>query len=335
MDLQTPLFALLAALITGLVTAPFYISFLRKLKLGQQIITEYGPTWHKSKQGVPTMGGFIFMTGTMVSYLIFAFGYYSSGEEMVASILPSSALTSLIVACLLSLMGIADDLVKIKKKNNAGLTENQKLIMQNVIALAFIIYIAIRTGGRTSVEIPFIGYNLELSYFYYVFALLSFVGFVNAVNFTDGIDGLAASVSLPVVLFFMIAAIVKGAGDIAVLSGALAGGLLAFLIFNWNPAKIFMGDTGSMFLGGMIVCIAFSLDMPLMLPVVGIIYLAEALSVVIQRIYYKATKGKRFFKMTPIHHHFELCKWTEVKIVLVFSGISALFCIAATVWVLI
>lgn len=335
MDLRMPIIVLACSFIIATVIAPLYIKFLRKLKFGQQIITEYGPTWHKKKQGVPTMGGLIFITGIVISYFLFAFKYYTAGESSgVASMLPSAGVTTLLICLLLGLMGFADDFVKIRKKHNQGLTSLQKIIIQGLIAVAFLIYDAIRTGGRTSVDIPFINYTLELSYFYYVFAIIAFVGFVNAVNLTDGIDGLATSVTLPVAAFYMIAAIFTGAEELSLLSGALLGGCIGFLLYNWNPAKVFMGDTGSMFLGGMVVCLAFLLDMPLILIVVGFIYLCEAVSVMIQVTYYKITKGKRLFKMTPIHHHFEMSNWSEKKIVFVFAGISTVLCALALLWVL-
>lgn len=330
--ISLPLSGLLAAFCVALAAAPLLIRFLHRLKFGQQIITEYGPTWHKGKQGVPTMGGFIFIGGAVIAYLLFGAGYYTSPQAGQTVFLPSAGVIALLVSLLLGLMGFADDFVKIRKKHNQGLTEKQKLFLQGLIGVGFLIYDALRTGGRTWVEIPFVGFRLELSYFYYVFALILFVGFVNAVNLTDGLDGLATSVTLPVLAFFGVTAFLKGAMELSLLSAAVFGACAAFLIFNWHPAKVFMGDTGSMFLGGMVSVLAFLLDMPLMLVVVGLIYLAEAVSVMIQMTYFKLTHGKRLFKMTPIHHHFELCKWSEVKIVLTFSGISLVMCAAAFIF---
>ncbi|MDF2685494.1 MAG: phospho-N-acetylmuramoyl-pentapeptide-transferase, partial [Clostridia bacterium] len=316
MDITISLLSFFTSLLIAIIIAPFLIPYLRKIKFGQQIITDYGPTWHKSKQGTPTMGGFIFIGSVLVSYLIYGFQYYTKGELFsISSVLPSSALTALIVSLLFSLMGFADDFVKVSKKRNLGLTAKQKMILQILISAAYIIYIAIKTNTRTSVDIPFTNITLELSYFYYVFALFAMVGFVNAVNLTDGIDGLCTSVTLPVSIFFALAATIKGASDISVLASALAGGCIGFLVFNWHPAKVFMGDTGSMFLGGMVVTFAFALDMPLILVIAGFIYMIEAFSVMIQVAYFKITKGKRLFKMTPIHHSFELSGYSEVKIV--------------------
>lgn len=324
----------LISFVIGLIISPLMISYLRKLKFGQQIITEYGPTWHKGKQGIPTMGGIIFVIAIYAAYFCAAFPYYTSSDYTVGKILPSVGLTSLIIATLLGFMGFLDDYVKIKQKHNQGLTEKQKLIIQIFIGVIFIIYNGIRTGFRTAVDIPFTDISIEFSYFFYIFALIAFVGFVNAVNLTDGIDGLATSVTLPVSIFFIITAALKNAYDLSILSAALFGGCVAFLIFNKNPAKVFMGDTGSMFLGGLVVTLAFGIDMPLILVVVGFIYLIEAFSVIIQVIYFKATKGKRFFKMTPIHHHFELSGWSENKICIVFGGISAAMCLLASLWVI-
>lgn len=334
MEIKWTAVAFLVSFVIGIVIAPMMIAYLRKLKFGQQIITEYGPTWHKNKQGVPTMGGIIFIIAIYAAYFCVAFRYYASSEYLVGKILPSVGLACLIVSTLLAFMGFMDDMVKIKQKHNQGLTEKQKLIMQIAIGVLFLLYDGIRTGFRTSVDIPFTAITVELSYFYYVFALIAFAGFVNAVNLTDGIDGLATTVTMPVAAFYIITATLKNSGDLSILSAALLGGCVVFICFNKNPAKVFMGDTGSMFLGGMVATLAFSLDMPLILIIVGFVYMIEAFSVMIQVTYFKATHGKRIFKMTPIHHHFELSGWSENKICTVFGGISFLMCLAAALWVI-
>lgn len=334
MEIKWTAIAFLVSLVVGLVIAPMMIAYLRKLKFGQQIITEYGPTWHKKKQGIPTMGGIIFIIAIYAAYFCVAFPYYTSGEYIVGNILPSAGLASLIVSTLLAFMGFTDDMVKIKQKHNQGLNEKQKLIIQTMIAVLFLVYDGIRTNFRTSVDIPFTGVTLELSYFYYVLAFLAFVGFVNAVNLTDGIDGLATTVTMPVSAFFIIASVAKNAGELSILAAALLGGCVVFICFNKNPAKVFMGDTGSMFFGGMVVTLAFSLDMPLILIIVGFVYLVEAVSVMIQVCYFKATKGKRLFKMTPIHHHFELSGWSENKICVVFGSVSFVMCLLASLWII-
>ncbi len=322
--------AFIAALAFSVIAVPLVIPFLRKLKAGQQIIEDMGPTWHKSKQGTPTMGGIVFILAVLVAYLIFGFEYYTGGS------VPSTGMICLLTSVILALMGFSDDFIKIKKKNNAGLTEIQKLILQFIISAAFLIFNAIRTGGSTTVQFdfPFFvdaigGWSLDLGIFWYVLAMIIMVGFTNAVNITDGLDGLCTSVTIPVAIFFVFISALRGAYDITVLSIALAGALIGFLIFNWHPCKIMMGDTGSMFLGGMVTTIAFSLDMPLVLLLVGIIYLIETFSVIIQRVYFKITHGKRLFKMTPIHHSFEMSGWSEEKICFLFAGVTVIACILA------
>lgn len=319
--------AFAVALIGACATAPFIIPFLHKLKFGQEIITEYGPTWHKSKQGTPTMGGFIFIIGTIVAYIIFGAPYYSAGSGI--KWLPSEGLVCVITSLLFALMGFADDFIKIRRKHNQGLTEIQKIILQIIISGAFIFFDAIRTGGRTTVTLPFSNITLELGVFYYVLAMIVMVGFTNAVNLTDGVDGLAASVTLPVAIFFVFAATAVDTNDVAVAAAALAGGCVGFLVFNWHPAKVFMGDTGSLFLGGMVACFAFSVNEPLIILIAGVVYLIEAFSVMIQMTYFKLTHGKRLFKMTPIHHSFEMSGWSEVKIVLSFTAASLAGCLIA------
>ena len=328
--------AFFVSLILVLIFTPVVIPFLRKLKAGQQIIQDMGPTWHKSKQGTPTMGGLIFMGAVIVSYLVFAFAFYASGSLTENSSIPSAGIICLITSFVFALMGFADDFLKIKKKNNAGLSEVQKIILQFVISAAFLVFNAIRTGGSTVIQFdyPFFvneigGFSVDLGVFWYVLAMIIMLGFTNAVNITDGLDGLCTSVTIPVAIFFAVISVARGSYDITVLSVALAGALIGFLVFNWHPCKIMMGDSGSMFLGGMVVTIAFSLDMPLVLLLVGVIYLIETFSVIIQRVYFKITHGKRLFKMTPIHHSFEMSGWSEEKICLLFSGITVIACVIA------
>ncbi len=332
MSIQLVVIGVALSLLLATACAPILIKKLRILKFGQQIITEYGPTWHKNKQGVPTMGGLIFILSTAVSFLILGIWHYSKGDNFFGEMFLGAPFMALLVSILLGVMGFADDFTKIKQKHNQGLTEKQKIVVQSLIGIAFIVFIAIRNGGDTSVLIPFTDYRLELSFLYYVFAFVAFIGFVNGCNLTDGIDGLAASVTLPVMALYTAVAVFFGATDIAILTGAFFGGLIGYLFFNWHPARVFMGDTGSMFLGGIVVTVAFCLDIPMVLFLAGFVYLAEAFSVLIQQTYYKLTKGKRIFKMTPIHHHFELCNWSEVKIVCVFTAVSFITCALAALW---
>ena len=334
MDIALIFVCLAASFAVSAFTGKLLIPFLTKLHFGQNILVKDGPSWHASKQGTPTMGGFCFIISTVITYLIFAFPYYSKGLDAATLIpLPTGVMTGLIVACLFSLMGFADDFVKIAKKRNLGLSAMQKIILQILISAAYLIFLSIRTGGRTSMLIPFTDINLELSYFYYVLAMIIMVGFVNAVNLTDGVDGLASGVTLPVCIFFAFASFITIRHfENAFLASALAGGLIGFLLYNKHPAKMFMGDTGSMFLGGMVCILAFELNIPLILPIVGIIYLIEAFSVMIQVTYFKLTHGKRLFKMTPIHHHFEMSGYSENKIVAIFSSITVAACIAVGLW---
>ena len=319
---------------------PIFIPYLRKLKFGQQIIEEYGPTWHKNKQGVPTMGGLVFIIATVLTFLVFGFKYYTQ-----ASFLSSKGFACLITSCLFGLIGFLDDFIKIKKKHNLGLTEMQKLLLQFIVAAAFVVFMAFNRTSGTAIQIGVDGnivFHLDLGFFTYIIWFFAIIGFTNAVNFTDGIDGLVTGVSIPVMILFVFVSAVMGSYvsesyyELVILSMIMVGALIGFLIFNWHPAKIFMGDTGSMFLGCMVVTVAISLDMTLLLLVAGVVYLIEVFSVIIQRTYFKLTHGKRLFKMTPIHHSFELSGWKEEKIVLVFTAVSVVGCVVAAVlfWLL-
>jgi len=230
-------------------------------------------------------------------------------------------------------IGFFDDYIKVVKKRNLGLNVKQKFVLQFVVAGAYL-YSLYLAGGSTSTLIPFAG-SVNFGVWYWVLSILGIVWMVNAVNFTDGIDGLNASVTFFVGLFFLIISGILKVNGMSILSAALVGSCLGFLIWNFNPAKVFMGDTGSLFLGGMVCALGFGLNMPIIILPLGIVYMCEILSVVLQVGYFKATHGKRLFKMSPIHHHFEMCGWSEVKICCVFSGITVLFGIATTALVLI
>lgn len=228
------------------------------------------------------------------------------------------------------LVGFIDDFYKLKFKRNLGLTAIQKALLQMAVS-ALYLYLLYKEGSLTcDLYIPFVNVTYVIHPLVYIFfSMFVMVGCVNAVNLTDGVDGLCSSVTLPVMVFFAAAAIVLGKKDLALLPVSLVGGLIAYLCYNWHPAKVFMGDTGSLFLGGIVCGLAFALDMPLVLILVGFVYIVETMSVILQVAYFKATHGKRLFKMSPIHHHFEMCGWKEEKIVLVFAGISALMCVVA------
>lgn len=309
--------AVTAAVVTGLL-GKFLIPFLHKVHFGQTI-REIGPSWHKSKQGTPTMGGIMFILGGLASAVIFlCFLWGNGGAETQLSLVKLAA--GMLMALGFGLVGFFDDFIGIKKHRNLGLTEIQKLILQFAIAAAYLVSLRL-AGGTTEVWLPFLG-TFDLGFPYYILAALLIVGMVNAVNFTDGVDGLNSSVTAVYCVVFSVIAGFSGMAGLSVLSMAVFGALLGFLFWNWNPAKVFMGDTGSLFLGGIVCALAFGVDRPILLPVAGIIYVVEILSVVLQVTYFKATHGKRIFKMSPIHHHFEMCGWKEVKICCVFSLVT-------------
>ena len=311
---------ILVSFAVSLVLGRILIPVLRALKAGQSI-REDGPTWHNSKAGTPTMGGLSFIGASVLS-LAFGFSGILSGDF--------TALYVLLLSLCFGLVGFLDDFFKVKYKRNLGLTSIQKACLQMAVSAIFL-YILYKEGIMSaSLYIPFFDVYWELHPLVYIFfAMFVIVGCVNAVNLTDGIDGLSSSVTLPVMAFFTLAAVSMGKEDLALLPGSLVGGLAAFLIYNWKPAKMFMGDTGSLFLGGAVCGLAFALDMPLVLIFIGIIYITETLSVILQVGYFKLTHGKRLFKMAPIHHHFEKCGWSEERIVLTFASITIAMCVLA------
>ena len=311
---------LVAAVFAGVLSAIFgrlLIPVLRALKAGQSI-REVGPTWHNYKAGTPMMGGLMFIFATIVVLLCNAF-----------TMAEYSALYVLVLALCFGFIGFLDDFTKLKYKRNLGLTSIQKAMLQMAVSAIFL-YVMYKSGMDTNLYIPFLNVSFELHPILYIFfAMFVMVGCVNAVNLTDGVDGLCGSVTIPVMVFFTAASVALGRYDLALLPATLVGGLIAYLFYNWHPAKVFMGDTGSLFLGGVVCAMSFALEMPLILILVGIIYICETLSVILQVGYFKLTHGKRLFKMSPIHHHFEMCGWKEVKIVLVFTAVSAIMCLLA------
>lgn len=315
---------ILAAFVVSLLLGKVLIPVLRAMKVGQEI-REDGPTWHNSKAGTPTMGGLCFI-GASLLCVVFGFAGMLEGDF--------SALYVLLLSLCFGLVGFLDDFFKVKYKRNLGLTSMQKACLQMAVSAIFL-YILYKEGiMSSSVYIPFMNVTLELHPIVFIFfAMFVFVGCVNAVNLTDGIDGLATSVTIPVMVFFTACAIAMERYTLALFPAALIGGLAAFLVYNFKPAKIFMGDTGSLFLGGAVCGMAFALDMPLVLILVGIVYIIETLSVIAQVTYFKATHGKRLFKMAPIHHHFEKCGWSEEKIVYIFAGVTIVMCLLAWVGV--
>lgn len=319
-NIRTALIVCAVAFVVTAAIGPSVIRYLRKMKFGQKIL-EIGPKWHMNKQNIPTMGGFMFIIGIAAAVLA---GNLLLGGLEIASV------AVLGLAAAYGAVGLVDDYAKIKKKENAGLSPKQKLVLQILVAAVFILVLFLQSDGLPVLWIPFTDIALPLPWpLYIIFAAFVIVGADNAVNLTDGIDGLAAGVTLPVAIFFVFVGIVRQDAGVMIFAAALAGGLAAFLIYNFNPAKVFMGDTGSLFLGGAVAGLAFACEMPLILLLVGLIYIIETLSVILQVTYFKVSGGKRLFKMAPIHHHFEMCGWGEKKIVMIFSGITILLCLVA------
>lgn len=305
--------ALLAFLISAAL-GPILIPILRRIKAGQTVRTD-GPKSHLAKNGTPAMGGFIFI----LAICIIGFFYARTHTKLYPI---------LFVTLGFAVIGFMDDYIKIVLKRSMGLRAWQKMLGQIVITVAFGVYLFFYSGVSTSVWVPFIETPLNLGIFSIPIMVIAVLGTVNGANFTDGLDGLASTVTLVISIFFTIASVWLNA-DVEVITSALAGALIGFLLFNAHPAKVFMGDTGSLALGGFVVATAYMTQLPIFILFVGFIYLAEVLSVMIQVSYFKMTKGKRIFKMAPIHHHFELSGWKETKVVAVFAIITAfLSCIA-------
>jgi len=305
------------AVLSGVI-GYFLLPVLRALKAGQSI-REVGPTWHNTKSGTPMMGGLMFIFAAIICLLV----NIPTMEEY-------SVFYVLILSLCFGLVGFLDDFCKIKYKRNLGLTSLQKAMLQMAVSAIYLYVLYRKDILSCDIYVPFFNVSFAIHPIVYIFfAMFVMVGCVNAVNLTDGIDGLSSSVTLPVMIFFAAAAFCMGRYDLALLPAALTGGLIAYLFYNWHPAKVFMGDTGSLFLGGVVCALAFALDMPLVLIMVGFVYIVETLSVILQVGYFKLTHGKRLFKMSPIHHHYEMCGWKEEKIVLVFAAVSAVMCILA------
>lgn len=313
---------ILAVIIAFAISAalcPIVIPFLHKLKFGQQVRDD-GPQAHLKKKGTPTMGGIAFLASVIITSL-----FYIKDYPKIVPIL--------FMTVGFGVIGFLDDYIKIVKKNSDGLSAKQKLLGQFLITGIFAYYLMTSGEVGTGMLIPFTGgvengYYLELGWLFIPALFFIVLGTDNGVNFTDGLDGLCTSVTILVATFFTVVAIGENAG-ISPITGAVVGSLLGFLLFNVYPAKVFMGDTGSLALGGFVASSAFMMQMPIFIAIVGIIYLVEVLSVIIQVTYFKKTGGKRIFKMAPIHHHFELCGWSETRVVAVFSIVTAILCLVA------
>lgn len=319
---------LMAALVAFAVTAVlgwWLIPFLHKLKFGQNI-REVGPSWHKNKEGTPTMGGILFIAGVAAAVCSCVPVYYrQNGAE--TPLMQVKIFAGLAMALAYGAIGFMDDYISIKKKRNLGLNERQKLILQFLVAGAYFLTLYL-AGEDTATTVPFLG-QADLGLLYYPLAAILLVGLTNAVNFTDGIDGLNSTVSFFALMALALCAGALSMASMAAMGVAAAAACVGFLIWNFHPAKVFMGDTGSLFLGGMVGALAFGLDMPILLLPAGLVYWLEIVSVVLQVAYFKHTKrkykeGRRLFKMSPIHHHFEMCGWSEVKICAVFGTASLL-----------
>ena len=311
--------AIIIAFAVSAILCPIVIPFLHKLKFGQQV-REDGPQTHLKKQGTPTMGGLVFLTAVVITSLLYIRDY--------PRIIPV-----LFMTVGFGVIGFLDDYIKIVMKRSEGLNPVQKLIGQFIITGIFVYYLVCSGEVGTSMLVPFTGgfehgLYLNLGFLFIPFVFFVVLGTDNGVNFTDGLDGLCTSVTILVATFLTIISIGENSG-ISPITGAVVGSLLGFLLFNVYPAKVFMGDTGSLALGGFVSASAFMMQIPLFIPIIGLIYLVEVLSVIMQVSYFKATHGKRIFRMAPIHHHFELGGWSETRVVAVFSIVTALLCLVA------
>lgn len=327
--LITAAVALIATALLGFAAVPM----LRRLKFGQTIL-DIGPAWHKKeKQGTPTMGGIMFIPGIAAAFAV-GMGMLSAAGlisfEQTEAMNYVNAVSGLIMALMFGLIGFIDDFTKIRRKQNEGLTPTQKIILQVLVIAAYFTVRILAGNTSTTVNLPFFG-SLDLWFFYYIVMGLAILYLVNAVNLNDGIDGLCTSVTFVYCTAFIVITAMLNAVGLTVLAAATAGGCLGFLIWNAHPAKVFMGDTGSLFFGGIVVALGIGANAEVLMVIAAAVYIWEALTVLIQTTYFKITHGKRLFKMTPIHHSFEIRGWKEGKIVAVFSLIGLAAGIVAVV----
>ena len=318
------IFFIIAVLLSFTATALLskkFIPFLISKKMNQPIY-EIGPRWHKSKAGTPTMGGIFFIAAILLTMA--ALSFFAIEKTALAPVWITLGMATLFAA-----VGFVDDYAKLIKKQNEGLKAYQKFLLQLIVATLYIGSMCALGYMDTVIPIPFTDIQWDLGIAFYPLAIILLVGVDNSVNLTDGIDGLCATVTAVVAAFFALLGLpligLTLGNALTLISGALVGGMLGFLVYNWNPARIFMGDTGSLFLGGMVTGFAFLADNPLLIIIVGLIYIIETVSVILQVGSYKLFK-KRIFKMAPIHHHFEQCNWSERKIVTVAASITAVLC---------
>ena len=307
------------------VLGKFMIPWLHKLKFGQTIL-DIGPSWHKNKQGTPTMGGITFIISICLACILgLVMNAGADNFLMISGETQTQLWAGLIMALLFGLIGFADDYIKVVKKRNLGHTIVQKTVVQVLVCAGYLVSLYLSMGKDPYMVIPFYG-NVRLGFWFWILGVCVLYGAINAVNFTDGIDGLCSSVTVTCAFGFIVVSVLNKDFGMGILAAALIGGCAGFLVWNKHPAKVFMGDTGSMFLGGMVVALAYAIDAPWILLFLGLIYVVEALSDVIQIGYFKLTHGKRIFKMAPIHHHFEMSGWSENKIVTVFSIVNLVGC---------
>ena len=316
-------FGVIGAFIIAALLGKIMIPVLHRLKFGQEI-REEGPKWHAKKSGTPTMGGLIFIDSTIIMTAVcYLTGIWSGMDIPVGK----EIFMLLVISIAYGIIGFIDDYIKVILKRNLGLTAKQKFLLQTIVAVAFVCWAVYGEGILPVVRIPFTSIEVNIGIAFIPFAALVILATVNSVNLTDGLDGLATCVTIVVALFFTLFADSGRFPNqaVALFASIIVGGLLGFLLYNRYPAKVFMGDTGSLFLGGAVCGMAILLEQPLALLIVGFVYVMESLSVILQVISYKTT-GKRIFKMSPIHHHFEMCGWKETKIVAVFALVTVLVC---------
>ena len=304
--------AIIISFVITVILSRFLIPVLKSIKIGQKIL-DIGPRWHKSKEGTPTMGGLFFIAASLLPVI----GCAIWQRNLLLAVHYVFVLVN-------GLIGFTDDYVKFFKKQNAGLTAKQKLVLQFGVTAVYIAVLHALGGLDTEIVIPFANTTIDFGFFFYIILTVGIVFTTNSTNLTDGIDGLCASVTAVVMIFLSVLAFKSGNLEAGVMTGTMLGGSLGFLVYNFHPARVFMGDTGSLYMGAVVCAAAIMMEVPVILFFVGIIYYIESISVMIQVVSYKTT-GKRVFKMTPIHHHFEMCGWGEVKIVFVFSIVTAIF----------
>lgn len=303
--------------VISVILYKIFIPILRKMKLGQKIL-EIGPSWHKCKEGTPFFGGVFFIIPMILVVLLFCFTEKLDERDY-------GLLAVFGMALAFGLIGFVDDYVKRIKKRNKGLSVTQKLVLQFLVAAAYLWVSSSFCGGSSELTLPFNGNSIDLNVFYYFAAIVVIVFMVNCSNLTDGIDGFLGTISLIIGIFFLVISFTAPENNAGIIIASLIGALAGFLVFNLHPAKIFMGDTGSLFLGGLLVGLTFYFHLEILIFIIGFVWLLEGVSVILQVGYYKLTK-KRIFKMAPIHHHFEMSGWSEFKIVTVFSIITAVLC---------